>query len=98
MAKEIRTKTAKSSFKKSFHSPFFIYWDKLNYILFGTGLLLLIIGFYVISLGNWDSTTSISIAPVILFIAYVIVFPMAIFLRTKKLTTEGEEKVAAGQS
>ncbi len=98
MAKEIRNKATKASFKKSFHSPFFIYWDKLNYILFGAGLLLLVIGFYVMSLGEWDSTTSLFIAPIILFVAYVIVFPLAIFIRSKNVKTGGEDKVAAGQS
>jgi phosphotransferase system glucose/maltose/N-acetylglucosamine-specific IIC component len=94
MAKEIRNKTAKASFKKSFHSPFFIYWDKMNYILFGAGLLLLVIGFYVMSLGEWNSASSLFIAPIILFIAYVVVFPLAIFLRKKDVKTAEGDKVA----
>lgn len=98
MAKDIRNKSAKTSFKKSIHSPFFIYWDKTNYILFFAGLFLLVIGFYVMSLGNWDSSSALFVAPVILFIAYVVVFPLAIFFRGKHVKTEGEEKVAPSQS
>jgi phosphotransferase system glucose/maltose/N-acetylglucosamine-specific IIC component len=98
MAKDIKNRSAKPSFKKAFHSPFFIYWDKINYVLFFAGLFLLVIGFYVMSLGNWNSSTALFVAPVILFIAYIVVFPLAIFYRSKNVKTEGEEKVAPSQS
>jgi len=98
MAKEIRNKTAKSAFKKSFQSPFLIYWNKTNYMLFFAGLLLLVIGFYVMSLGEWNSTNSLFVAPIILFIAYVVVFPLAIFFRKKDTKAENEDHVAANQN
>ncbi len=80
------TKTKKKStkiVKKSLPSPFNIYWEKTNYLLFGIGLLLVVVGFYVMSLGEWDSTSSLVVSPILLFLAFVIVFPASIFYRKK---------------
>lgn len=82
MATRTKKKTAKIV-KKSLPSPFNIYWEKTNYLLFSLGLLLIIIGFYVMSLGEWDSTSSLVISPIILFIAFVIIIPSSIFYRKK---------------
>jgi FtsH-binding integral membrane protein len=82
MATRTKKKTAKIV-KKSLPSPFNIYWEKTNYLLFGLGLLLVIVGFYVMSLGEWDSTSSLVISPILLFVAFVIVIPASIFYRKK---------------
>jgi FtsH-binding integral membrane protein len=82
MATRIKKKTAKIV-KRSLPSPFNIYWEKTNYLLFGLGLLLVIVGFYVMSLGEWDSTSSLVISPILLFVAFVIVIPASIFYRKK---------------
>lgn len=83
MAKTVKKRSVKTT-KKTFVSPFNIYWDKTNYILLFAGILFVIIGFYLMSLGNWDSTTSLVISPIILFIGYVIIFPLAILFRRKE--------------
>jgi hypothetical protein len=98
MAKEIRNKSNKTSFRKSFTSPFLIYWDRTNYLIFFAGLFLLVVGFYVMSLGAWDSTESLFVSPIILFIAYLVVFPLAIFFHSKKVKTEEETKTAVNQN
>jgi uncharacterized membrane protein len=80
------TKTKKKNIKnvkKSLPSPFNIYWEKINYILFGVGILLIILGFYVMSLGEWNSTSSLVISPIILVIGFVIVLPASILYRKK---------------
>lgn len=86
MAKAVKKKSVKSS-KKTFVSPFNIYWDKTNYILLFAGILFVIVGFYVMSIGEWDSTTSLVISPIILFIGYVIIFPLSILFRKKETDT-----------
>lgn len=86
MAKVVKKKSVKSS-KKTFVSPFNIYWDKTNYILLFAGILFVIVGFYVMSIGEWDSTTSLVISPIILFIGYVIIFPLSILFRKKETDT-----------
>ena len=68
--------------KKSISSPFKDYWDKNNYILIGVGLVALTLGYIFMALGNWDSFFSLSISPITLLIAYVIIIPLAILLKS----------------
>jgi hypothetical protein len=82
MAQKIRKRTIRQT-KKISVSPFNIYWDKKNYYLLGLGLLLTVIGFYFMGQGSWNSFPSLVISPIILFIAYVIIFPLSIFFRKK---------------
>lgn len=82
MATKIKKKTVKQTRKISV-SPFNIYWDKKNYYLLALGLIVTIIGFYFMTIGPWDSFSSLVISPILLFIAYVIIFPLSIFLRKR---------------
>lgn len=82
MATKIKKKTIKHT-KKTSISPFNIYWEKKNYYLLALGLIVTIIGFYFMTIGPWDSFSSLVISPILLFIAYVIIFPLSIFLRKK---------------
>lgn len=88
MAKIERKKSVKTS-KKNLVSPFKIYWSPLNYYILGIGIVFTIIGFYFMSIKPWDSTSSLFISPIILFIVYVIVFPLSILFRKKE--TENKE-------
>jgi len=82
MATKIKKKTIKQT-KKASVSPFNIYWEKKNYYLLALGLAVTIIGFYFMNIGPWDSFSSLVLSPIILFIAYIIIFPLSIFLRKK---------------
>lgn len=82
MATKIKKKTIKQT-KKTSASPFNIYWEKKNYYLLALGLVITIIGFYFMNIGPWDSFSSLVLSPIILFIAYIIIFPLSIFLRKK---------------
>ncbi len=82
MAKAVKKRNVKTT-KKTFVSPFSIYWNKTNYILLFAGILFVIVGFYVMSIGNWDSTASLVVSPIILFIGYIIIFPLSILFRKK---------------
>lgn len=81
MAKVIKKSNAAQT--KKLQSPFLIYWEKTNYILLSVGIFLLIIGYLIMSIGEWDSTTSLVVSPIILFIAYIIIFPISILYRKK---------------
>ena len=96
MAKIVKRKNVKSS-KKTFSSPFKIYWEKKNYTFFYLGFLLLIIGYYLMSIGKWDSTASLVFSPIILVITYILIFPAAILYRNKNKTVQ-EEKSDTGKS
>lgn len=53
----------------------------INYLLFAAGLVILGIGFYILSLGSQDGFQSRTLAPMILFFAFVVVFPLAIWVK-----------------
>lgn len=82
MATKTKKKNVKGP-KKALPSPFNIYWDKTNYLLLGLGMLFVIIGFYMMSLGEWNSTSALVISPILLFIGFVIVIPASILYRRK---------------
>ena len=97
MAKQVKRKKARST-KKASVSPFKIYWEKSNYLLLTAGILLLIIGFYIMSIGSWDSFPSLVISPIILFIAYIFIFPASILYRNKSGNNEEETANDSGKS
>ncbi|MDD2332559.1 MAG: hypothetical protein PHI68_07905 [Candidatus Cloacimonetes bacterium] len=51
---------------------------KLNYILLAVSALLLIVGYFIMSLND------IVISPILLAIVYVCLIPLALLIRTKK--------------
>ena len=82
-------KTKKKNVKtvtKSLPSPFNIYWEKTNYLLFGIGMFLIILGFYFMGQGEWDSSSSLVISPILLFLGFVVVMPASIMYRKKNET------------
>ena len=97
MATKTKKRTIKQT-KKVSVSPFSIYWNKVNYYLLALGILVTIIGFYVMSMGTWNSVTSLVISPIILFIAYVIIFPLSIFFRKKSEEKNQDNEIDSGKS
>ena len=98
MAKAVRKKQSHSS-KKSFVSPFNIYWEKNNYYLLFAGIGIIILGFFLMSIGPWNSFTSLVISPIVLVIGYLFVLPGSIFYRKKESAEDSKEKeIAAGKS
>ena len=79
--------------KKAFASPFSIYWKKQNYLILVAAAILLIVGYFVMSIDPWNSTPAIVISPIILLIVYILIVPAAILYRKKTVSnkTEGEE-------
>ncbi len=51
-----------------------------NFFVFAIGIILLIIGFYLMTIQPWDSAFALIISPLILLIAYFIIFPLGILL------------------
>jgi len=82
MAVKTKKKNVKTS-GKSLPSPFNMYWERTNYLLFGLGALLIILGFYFMGQGAWDSSSSLVISPILLFLGFVVVMPVSILYRKK---------------
>ncbi|MDR3667484.1 MAG: hypothetical protein P4L35_11635 [Ignavibacteriaceae bacterium] len=99
MAKTTKRRTAHTTTKKAFASPFTIYMNKQNYFILITATVLLIVGYFVMSIDPWNSTPAIVISPIILLIVYILIVPAAILYKKKgpEQKAEGEE-VASSKS
>ena len=100
MAKKVQKKNFRKTKKTAAPvSPFSIYWTKENYYFLFLGFAVIILGFYLMSLGSWDSTTALVFSPILLFIGYMVVFPASILYkkRTKKDTSQ-EDNFGSGKS
>ena len=98
MAKVVKKKKSHIQ-KKIIESPFNIYWNKKNYTLLFIGIAFLIAGFYVMTIGRWDSFPSLIISPILLFIGYIFVIPASIFYKEKQEPEQSQEKeIASGKS
>ena len=58
-------------------------FGKINYILFGSGLGLVIFGYFFMANGAVDSFQSLTLAPIMLFLGYIVVIPVALVYRDK---------------
>ena len=98
MAKQIKKKKIAIQ-KKAPEPPFNIYWKRNNYIFLYVGIAFIIGGFYVMSIGNWDSFPSLVISPILLLFGYVLVIPASIFYTEKQKPEQIQEKqIAPGKS
>ena len=59
-----------------------------NYVLFGIGLALIIVGYLIMATGEVNSFQSLTLAPIMLFIGYIIVIPAALIYRGKSPEVE----------
>lgn len=66
-----------------------------NYIIFGLGLIVLIVGYYLLAQPASDPSKpaaegflSLNVAPILLVVAYLIIIPIALLLRRTKKTEE----------
>ena len=58
--------------------------NKKNIILIAIGVLLLVIGFICLATGPADNPVSLTVAPLILVVAYMVVIPIGILFTGKK--------------
>ena len=56
-------------------------FNKYNYILFGTGLFIILLGYLLMSFGEVDSFQSVKLSPFLLITGYLIIIPISIFLK-----------------
>lgn len=63
---------------------FYDYWNLKNYFLLLVGIIVLILGYFLMSIDPWDNFLSLDVSPVVLLIAYLIIIPLAVLLNFKK--------------
>ena len=69
--------------KTLFHSWSF---GKINYLLFGIGLCVIMFGYIIMATGETESLQSVKIAPLILIVGYCIIIPAAILIKPEDKT------------
>ena len=62
---------------------FSIPFTSKNYIILGVGVVMLLLGYFFMNQPPHDSFLSLTLAPLILTVAYCIVFPWGILARPK---------------
>jgi len=53
-------------------------YKRKNYILFGVGVFVIIVGYLIMFLGEVDSFQSLVISPLLLLAGYLVIIPMAL--------------------
>ena len=56
-------------------------FKKINYLIFGIGVVLIMIGYLLMGYGAVDSILSVKVAPFFLFIGYIVFIPIAILYK-----------------
>ena len=56
-------------------------FNKKNYLLFGIGILVIILGYIIMVTGEVNSVQSVKLAPVLLVIGYLVIIPLSIFYK-----------------
>ena len=62
-----------------------------NFIIFGVGILTIIVGYLIMASGDTYSFRTLTLAPIVLLIGYLIIIPVAILYR-KKNNNDSESK------
>ena len=60
-------------------------YSKTNYLLFFVGLILIIFGYIVMGNGEVSSFQSLTLAPTMLFLGYIVFIPSALIYKNRKL-------------
>ena len=65
--------------KTNFKEPF---WSlgNINYMTFFVGLLAVLLGYIIMSQGEVYSFQSLNLAPILLFLGYIILIPLALII------------------
>jgi hypothetical protein len=58
-------------------------FNKINYIIFFIGVLFIIFGYIFMATGTVNSFQSLTLAPIMLFLGYIILIPASLIYREK---------------
>ncbi|UCD38906.1 MAG: DUF3098 domain-containing protein [Fidelibacterota bacterium] len=72
--------------KKQKPAAIFGDWDftRTNYLIFLGGIVIIILAYIIMAMGGNDSFGTLTLAPVMLVIGYLVVIPLAILYRPRK--------------
>ena len=58
-------------------------FNKINYIIFFIGVLFIVFGYIIMATGTVNSFQSLTLAPIMLFLGYIIIIPASLIYRGK---------------
>ena len=58
-------------------------FNRVNYIIFFIGVLFIIFGYIIMAAGTVNSFQSLTLAPIMLFLGYIIFIPASLIYRAK---------------
>lgn len=58
--------------------------EKSHVFLYLIGIAVMVVGYLLLSVGPWDNPVSRTIAPLVLLVAYLVIFPMAILWKGRR--------------
>tara|TARA_B100000035_G_scaffold49024_1_gene37559 strand:- start:53 stop:304 length:252 start_codon:yes stop_codon:yes gene_type:complete len=78
--------TKKEQLKGKSHMKVALSWgfSKLNYLIFTFGLISIIFGYIVMATGEVNSFQSLTLAPIFLFLGYIILIPISLIINRKE--------------
>lgn len=82
MAKPKKVQQKKKVSKGS--SKWTIPLTRTNFYLFGLGIVILIVGFYIMTIPPWDSFFALVISTLLLLFGYFVIFPMGILKKKQE--------------
>ncbi len=59
-------------------------FSNLNYLFFIFGIMLIFLGYIIMILGEVNSFQSLTLAPIFLFVGYIILIPLSLVTKSKK--------------
>jgi|SRR5436853_4844696 len=86
--KRTQTRTAKQQ-KKEFSLPL----EKQNFMIIGLGILVLIIGYFLMSANSVDGFMPTVVSPILLVLGYCVIIPYGILKKTQVDTVETPETI-----
>jgi multidrug efflux pump subunit AcrB len=67
-------------------------FKNINYLIFGVAILVIIIGYFIMAKGGTYSFQSLTLAPIILLIGYLVIVPIAILYKKKDNSAQDSSK------
>ena len=58
-------------------------FNRINYIIFFIGVLFIVLGYIIMATGTVNSFQSLTLAPIMLFLGYIIIIPASLIYRGK---------------
>ena len=74
----------KTSKKKIIGQSYILGFSRLNYLFFILGLLMILMGYLIMSSGHVNSFRSLTLAPILLFLGYIIFIPLSLIISSDK--------------